>query len=77
MATRTEREDYHVWRRVPNYTVATQLKTGSYTNRRWTTVRTRPAAEKVVQERQEQGDKVRFGIEHVHVVEESDGIEWL
>jgi hypothetical protein len=77
LATRIEREEFRVWRRVPNYSAVTQVKDGSATNRRWTTRSTRAAAEEEVARRQKLGDKSLFGIERVHVAEESDGIEWL
>lgn len=71
MATRTERDEFRVWRHVPGHL----YNTGR--NRKWTTRSTRADAEQEVIKLRNGGERSQLGIERVHVIEESDGIEWL
>jgi hypothetical protein len=66
LATKTERVEYRVWRKV-----------GGHPDRRWKTEQTRADAEQEVAKLRAEGMSVPFGIERVVVTEESDGIEWL
>ncbi len=62
--TKTTHHEFRIWRRT---------RRG---DRRWTTVRTREGADEVVTEMRRMRQGLPIGVEHVFVIEESDGIEW-
>jgi len=72
LATKVTREEYRVWRHVL-YDQATMIGWDRLWSRQ---PRTMEAAEGMIAEQRAIGDKSPFGIEHVTVTEESDGIAW-